>query len=282
MTNIITNPQERTRFLKFMAVGVFGAVIDFGIMNLFSKLFGLTLVWAGTISFTCAVISNFIWNRYWTYPDSRSRPISRQLIMFFVVNIAGLAIRLPILHFLEPPLRGLFERLSLHIFTPDFLGKNFTLAVAVGVVMLWNFFVNRYWTYNDVDKVKSMNHQPQRPIVPIYTSRGNAEAILAYPYLHNRLGEWIGWVTSDGEVYSVLGYYVGELTAEPRIIRQRFTASLKPHKTPPAPPARLSIAATIPLAPMMGDLRFGVIDILLVEPQRLHTLDAGKNLQDID
>ena len=156
MTNIITNPQERTRFLKFMAVGVFGAVVDFGIMNLFSKLFGLALVWAGTISFICAIVSNFIWNRYWTYPDSRSRPISRQLFMFFVVNVAGLAIRLPILHFLEPPMRGLFERLSrCHVFTPEFLGKNFTLAVAVGVVMLWNFFVNRYWTYNDVDKVKS-------------------------------------------------------------------------------------------------------------------------------
>ena len=78
MTNIITNPQERTRFLKFMAVGVFGAVVDFGIMNLFSKLFGMALVWAGTISFICAIFSNFIWNRYWTYPDSRSRPISRQ------------------------------------------------------------------------------------------------------------------------------------------------------------------------------------------------------------
>ncbi len=155
MTNIITNPQERTRFLKFMAVGVFGAVVDFGIMNLFSKLFGMALVWAGTISFICAIISNFIWNRYWTYPDSRSRPIARQLVMFFVVNLAGLAIRLPILHFLEPPMRALFERLSLNIFTPEFLGKNFTLAVAVGVVMLWNFFVNRYWTYNDVDKVKA-------------------------------------------------------------------------------------------------------------------------------
>ena len=155
MTSIITNPQERTRFLKFMAVGVFGAVVDFGIMNLFSKLFGLALVWAGTISFICAIISNFIWNRYWTYPDSRSRPMSRQLIMFFVVNVAGLAIRLPILHFLEPPMRSLFVRLALPVFTPEFLGKNFTLAVAVGVVMLWNFFVNRYWTYNDVDKVKS-------------------------------------------------------------------------------------------------------------------------------
>ena len=75
--------------------------------------------------------------------------------MFFIVNVAGLAIRLPILHFLEPPCRSFFERLSLNLFTPAFLGKNFTLAVAVAVVMLWNFFVNRYWTYNDVDKVKS-------------------------------------------------------------------------------------------------------------------------------
>ena len=154
MTNIITNHQERTRFLKFMAVGVIGAVVDFGIMNLFSKLFGMALVWAGTISFICAIISNFIWNRYWTYPDSRSRPISRQLIMFFVVNVAGLAIRLPILHYLEPPMRAMFVHLNLPVFTPEFLGKNFTLAVAVGVVMLWNFFVNRYWTYNDVETVK--------------------------------------------------------------------------------------------------------------------------------
>jgi putative flippase GtrA len=36
-------------------------------------------------------------------------------------------------------------------FLPEFLAKNLTLAVAVGIVMLWNFFVNRYWTYNDVD-----------------------------------------------------------------------------------------------------------------------------------
>jgi len=119
-------------------------------------------------------------------------------------------------------------------------------------------------------------------VVPIYTSRGDPEAFLVYPYLHNRMGEWIGWVTADRQVYSVLGFYVGELTAEPRIIRKRITASLKPRKTPPAPPARLSIPATIPLAPMMGDLRFGVLDILLDEPQRLHTLDSGEERQDID
>ncbi len=150
---ILSNPQERTRFMKFMVVGAFGALVDFGVMNLLSKLFGMILTVAGTISFISAVTSNFIWNRYWTYPDSRSRPVVRQLVMFFIVNVAGLAIRLPILHFLEPPaLREINLLLANPPISSITLAKNFTLAVAVGVVLLWNFFVNRYWTYNDIDR----------------------------------------------------------------------------------------------------------------------------------
>jgi putative flippase GtrA len=153
--SIISNSIERTRFAKFITVGVIGAVVDFGIMNLFTRAFNMRLIFAGTISFLCAILSNFLWNRYWTYPDSRSRPIARQLTMFSLVNVAGLAIRLPILQFLEPPLQALIEQIGWKgPFTYNFLGKNITLAVAVGIVMLWNFYVNRYWTYNDVDKVK--------------------------------------------------------------------------------------------------------------------------------
>jgi putative flippase GtrA len=151
--SVITNPVERTRFIKFMVVGAIGAVIDFGVMNLLTQLFDTALVIAGTISFTCAVASNFIWNRYWTYPDSRSKPLGHQIMMFFLVNIAGVAIRIPILQFVEPPLQQLFEQahFELSAFSAEFLAKNFTLAIAVGIVMLWNFFVNRYWTYNDVE-----------------------------------------------------------------------------------------------------------------------------------
>lgn len=152
MIAIINNPLERSRFIKFMVVGAFGSVVDFGIANLLTHFFQMDLVWAGTISFTCAVISNFIWNRYWTYPESRSRHLAHQLGMFFTVNIAGIAIRIPILHFVEPPLLNLFQATRLNInVSPDFLARNCTLAIAVGIVMLWNFFVNRYWTYNDVD-----------------------------------------------------------------------------------------------------------------------------------
>jgi putative flippase GtrA len=149
---LLNNSKERERFLKFAVVGVIGAVIDFGVMNLLTQTAGMPLVLAGTISFICAIISNFIWNRYWTYPDSRSRPLARQLTMFFAVNIAGVAIRIPILHFVEPPLLRLVEGMNLAgPFSAELLAKNLTLALAVGIVMLWNFFVNRYWTYNDVD-----------------------------------------------------------------------------------------------------------------------------------
>lgn len=153
-SSIVTDQRERTRFLRFTVVGTIGAAVDFSTFHLLESLVGVAAVWASVFSFTAAITSNFIWNRFWTYPDSRSKPIYYQVVTFFVVNIIGLAIRTPIFAFLESPLRGFFTRFSflpLGLITADRLGYTFALGVAVVVVMFWNFFVNRYWTYNDVD-----------------------------------------------------------------------------------------------------------------------------------
>ncbi|MBK9926437.1 MAG: GtrA family protein [Anaerolineales bacterium] len=148
---IIADAKERNRFFKFAVVGATGSVVDIGIMNLLTRLFHLPLVAAGSISFICAVTSNFIGNRYWTYPDSRSRPLAHQLGMFFLVNAIGIAIRIPILKYLEPPIALFIENMTHMTYqAADALAKNATLIFAIGVVMLWNFFINRYWTYNDV------------------------------------------------------------------------------------------------------------------------------------
>jgi putative flippase GtrA len=154
LTSIVTNPRERTRFFRFATVGVIGAVVDFGTFNLLTNLVGLAVVSASVISFIAAVISNFTWNRYWTYPDSRTKPVSRQLIQFTVVSIGGLIIRTPIIASLEPFFAQLFIRsefLPIGFFTAEILAGNLALAVAVIVVMFWNFFINRYWTYGDVE-----------------------------------------------------------------------------------------------------------------------------------
>jgi putative flippase GtrA len=111
-------------------------------------------------AFTAAVTSNFIWNRYWTYPDSRTRPIQRQLFQFFVVNTIGLMFRLWFVRSLFGPLgdSGVDSLQALGLAGEGFtaaatsqLGTNIAQFFAVWIVMLWNYFVNRYWTYNDVE-----------------------------------------------------------------------------------------------------------------------------------
>jgi len=143
--------QEWIRFFRFGVVGTLGAIVDFSVMNLFTRLINFNLVAAGSISFVFAVISNFIWNRFWTYPDSRSKRVETQLLMFFIVNIVGIAIRIPILHFLEPTVYRFLDGISIYSSSiTNLLSKNITLALAIFFVLIWNFFANRYWTYNDI------------------------------------------------------------------------------------------------------------------------------------
>ncbi len=169
-------PKEAKRFVKFLIVGAIGFVVDFGFFNLllnpinnwvtpgqwlYNLLAGLGFgdyfithlgpSIASSISFVAAVVSNFLWNRYWTYPDSRSRSRRRQFTMFFLVSVVGILIRIPIVFFMTPLFRSLVSSIGpLQAYTTR-LADNLSLMVAVIVVLFWNFFANRHWTYNDVE-----------------------------------------------------------------------------------------------------------------------------------
>jgi hypothetical protein len=53
----------------------------------------------------------------------------------------------------EPIINRLINslKLSIRYFSPDVLSDNLTLAIAVIIVLFWTFFINRYWTYGDVE-----------------------------------------------------------------------------------------------------------------------------------
>ncbi len=148
---IISNSKERSRFLRFAVVGTIGAVIDFGVFNLLTNGFNVQAVVSSVISFLLAVCSNFLWNRYWTYPDSRSKKVSHQVFQFLIISLMGLAIRTPLFAWLEKWIIQEIIYLSLALpFTPTLIGHNLSLAIVIIVVMFWNFFANRFWTYADV------------------------------------------------------------------------------------------------------------------------------------
>jgi putative flippase GtrA len=151
--------KEVERFLKFAFVGTLGAMIDLGtsfvLLNIiFDPDIQIQFLTAATIAFVAAVISNFFWNRYWTYPDSRSRPIQQQLIQFAIVSISGWTGRTIWISFAQPLFSDIVEKLSVQFdleVNAALIGGMIAILLGIFVVMIWNFFVNRYWTYNDVD-----------------------------------------------------------------------------------------------------------------------------------
>lgn len=147
----LSEKQERERFLKFSFVGFTGTFVDFGAMNLLRLVFNLPLVWAQGISFSLGVLNNFLWNRFWTYPDSRSKNASHQFIQFLLINFVGILVRTPLIAWIDR-----FILKSLNNFTINFpvenfvLSQNLALAISIFIILFWNFFANRLWTYNDV------------------------------------------------------------------------------------------------------------------------------------
>jgi putative flippase GtrA len=85
-------PREFVRFLKFATVGAIGMVVDLSVLTASREWLGLPLSLAVGLGFSVAVLSNFTWNRLWTFPESRERPIGGQLFQFVVINIIGLGI----------------------------------------------------------------------------------------------------------------------------------------------------------------------------------------------
>ena len=153
------NPKEVERFIKFAIVGAIGAVVDFAVLNIMKLVFehiGLGVGWsiglpphqiqliaANIISFSTAVVSNFTWNRLWTFPESRERPIVSQLAQFATVNVLGLIINTVILVTMD---HYVFSH-----FVDARLSYNLAKAFAIGVVLFWNFGVNRIWTYRGIE-----------------------------------------------------------------------------------------------------------------------------------
>lgn len=160
--------KEVERFMKFAFVGISGAIVDFGTViilqaTVFPPNSTANVAIATTIAFIAAIINNFFWNRYWTYPDSRSRSVKRQMMQFAIISVIGWLGRTIWIALAHDPIGQLLMPYVLpliRIIRPTYVpsitaaAKIGTLAaqlVGVVVVMVWNFFANRYWTYNDIE-----------------------------------------------------------------------------------------------------------------------------------
>jgi putative flippase GtrA len=159
--------KEVERFMKFAVVGIVGAIVDSLTLIIVQATIvpprsHLDVAIASSIAFFAAITSNFILNRFWTYPDSRSRSVRRQAIQFTIISLLGWVGRTLWITFAYSWLgRALLPAFLLfvrtfhldYLPTPEARDKLGTMAawlIGVAVVMVWNYIANRRWTYNDV------------------------------------------------------------------------------------------------------------------------------------
>ncbi len=141
------NRKEFKRFAKFATVGALGSLTDFFILNVLVQVFGASLFVANACSFTAAVIQNFTLNRRWTFPESRERKAGNQLVQFATVSMVGLAINQAVFLTIQHMTEAFWVDLTGSADLGFTLSYNFAKLFAIGVVLFWNFFANRLWTY---------------------------------------------------------------------------------------------------------------------------------------
>lgn len=118
-------------FLKYCIVGAIGTSIDVGILWLLVHFGGMPVLAATSISFTVSVFNNFFLNKFWTFrsPSSNYRKL---FIKFILVSLGGLL------------LTNACMWLLVHAIEIWYIWAK---LVTSGVVLMWNFLANKYWTF---------------------------------------------------------------------------------------------------------------------------------------
>ena len=121
-----------SRMFRFGLTGFSGLLIDFSVTYFLKEKISINKYLANATGFTCAVISNFFLNKYWTFHAQASKPVD-QFFLFISISIAGLCINSGIIMLLVNKIKTRFY---------------FSKAVAICVVFAWNFFMNNYITFS--------------------------------------------------------------------------------------------------------------------------------------
>ncbi len=130
---VSANPRFLRQFVKFAVVGAIGTVVDMSILVFLKEVVGVNVYLANACSFTAAVINNYTLNSHWTFGD-QEKEHGRQIVQFFIVSAVGLGLSSILLYFFH-------DIMDLHYLIAK--------ALAILVVLFWNFSANRLWTFRE-------------------------------------------------------------------------------------------------------------------------------------
>jgi len=133
-----------------MVGGLAVLVADIGTNELYFRA-GVGPLLSNVIATVVATIVSYAGNRYWTFRDRQRSSVSREGILFFVLNGIGLAIQLACLGF-STYLLGLHGRIAYNIF----------LAIGIGLATLFRYGAYKKWVWRAQPPAPVAAAEPRR------------------------------------------------------------------------------------------------------------------------
>ena len=122
--------------IKFCVVGGVGAVIDLGGAAVLHGKFHVEGLEAKAISTIIAMVVTYLGSRFWTFKHRENQALGRELVLFIVLNVAGLLIA-------EVVIAVVTYGLGLH----GQLEYNGASVVGTGLATVFRFFAYRQWVF---------------------------------------------------------------------------------------------------------------------------------------
>ena len=129
--------RQSEEFIKFLAVGFSGVFVNLGIYIFLTRFMGVPVEFAPPVSIEASIITNFLFNHYWTF-SGRTTETSflRKLFRFHMA--AGIAGILNYTVFLV-----MLKAFGFHDILSNIIG--------IGLGALVNYFLNSYWTWKQIE-----------------------------------------------------------------------------------------------------------------------------------
>jgi putative flippase GtrA len=136
------------QMVKFVAIGSFNTVLDFGILNIliFATDIASGYWYSGfkAISFCFASVNSYFWNKYWTF-YSREEASAKEFGKFFIVSGIGFLINVGAASFIVNIMNA-----------PDGFSPvrwaNVGAVVATLASLLWNFLGYKFLVFANVQR----------------------------------------------------------------------------------------------------------------------------------
>jgi putative flippase GtrA len=141
---IYENYNAYIQFLRYAVVGGIAAVVDVAVFHITANGFGFSWLAAKSLSFICGLMVNYFLSRQWVF-NKKERNFYKEVIPFSVIGVIGLLISFLILYILID-LKVMSMMLPL---LSGELKKTAANAVAIFLVLFWNFIARKKIVFND-------------------------------------------------------------------------------------------------------------------------------------